>query len=47
VITGAGAVLISGPAAAYYQGEVFVANNTYTGPTTINAGSALRVGWAT
>ncbi len=40
VISGAGSVLISGA-----KTEVFVANNTYTGTTTIDSGSSLRIGW--
>src|SRR5262249_2737847 len=40
VITGGGNVLISGA-----KTEIFVANNTYTGTTTINNGSKLRIGW--
>ena len=40
VITGAGNVVISGA-----KTEVFVANNNYTGTTTINNGSSLRIGW--
>jgi autotransporter-associated beta strand protein len=40
VITGAGNVVITGP-----KTEVFVANNDYTGSTTINPGSSLRIGW--
>jgi autotransporter-associated beta strand protein len=40
VITGAGNVLVSGA-----KEEVFVANNNYSGTTTINNGSKLRIGW--
>jgi autotransporter-associated beta strand protein len=40
VITGAGSVVIAGA-----KTEVFVANNTYTGPTEIKAGSSMRIGW--
>jgi autotransporter-associated beta strand protein len=42
------AVVISGPGNVVVSGaktEVFVANNTYTGNTTINSGSSLRIGW--
>jgi autotransporter-associated beta strand protein len=40
VISGAGNVVIAGA-----KRETFVGNNTYTGTTTINSGSSLRVGW--